>query len=54
MACLPPLCLSCALKSAGIEPGKTAVRLKTACIALDIVLAVLALTNGRPPALLYL
>ncbi|WP_347014373.1 histidine kinase N-terminal 7TM domain-containing protein, partial [Bifidobacterium dentium] len=45
MACLPPLCLSCALKSAGIELGKTAVRLKTACIALGIVLAVLALTN---------
>ena len=45
MACLPPLCLSCALRSAGVEIGETAAWIRTACAALGIVFAVLALTN---------
>ena len=45
MACLPPLCLSCALRSAGVEIGETAAWIRTACAVLGIVLAVLALTN---------
>lgn len=45
MACLPPLCLSCALRSAGVEIGETAAWIRVACITFGIVFAVLALTN---------
>ncbi len=45
MACLPLLCLSCALRSAGVEFGETTAWIRVACIAFGIVFAVLALTN---------
>ncbi len=45
MACLPPLCLACALRSAGFALGKTIKRLRTACIAMGVLFATLALTN---------
>lgn len=45
MACLPPLCLSCALRSAGVEFGRTTAWIRTACITLGIAFAALALTN---------
>ena len=45
MASVAPLCLSCALRSAGVDPGKKAACLRTAAVAAGAAFALLALTN---------
>ncbi len=45
MACLPPLCLACALRSAGFALGNAIKRLRNICIAVGALFATLALTN---------
>ncbi len=45
MALVPPLCLSCALRSAGVELGKRRAPVTIAASALGAALSTLALTN---------
>ncbi len=45
MALVPPLCLSCALRSAGVELGKRRAPATLAATALGATLSLLALTN---------
>ena len=45
MSCVPPLCLSCALRAAAVDAGDLRARLRSACCAAGIAFSALALTN---------